>query len=69
MTKLEKFVDCIREGRNKKLTLCEMREVEDVYEALRRGQTTETISQTVSDICKISRLKVCEKGIGWSISK
>lgn len=69
MNKLLKFLDCAVEGKNSKITLLQIRQIEFVYNELVAYRESKTISDYVKDVCVTAGLKVRPEGIGWIIHR
>ena len=68
---LEKTVSTMEEGKklnDKHYPLFVIQEMQDI-KLLKVGQTYETITKEVADICILCGLQVKSKGIGWQITK
>ena len=76
MTKLQKlYIDMTKEDKNgnnifiryNRLTLCEYREMQQIFNALSAGNSETTIMKSVADLFRKYQFGVFPHGIGWEI--
>ena len=72
LTKLKNIIDKLEDGTlprgMKDISLLEIRLLQDTLYYLKQGQTYETITKSVADICVDCGLTVEQQGIGWIIT-